>query len=113
MWKLTASGSRKEAARELRTRDTVAEHKLWSVLRRRAFGKYKFRRQFPLGPFFADFCCVGRRLVIEVDGGYHARTADADSNRTFCFEERGFRVIRFSNQEILRNLYDVQVRIFK
>lgn len=113
MWKLTVSKDRKEPARELRHRQTEAENKLWSVLRRKALGQYKFRRQFPFGPFFADFCCIGRRLIIEVDGGYHIQTSDADSNRSFCFEERGFRVVRFTNQEVLNNLYDVQVQILK
>lgn len=110
--KLIKPGKRIEAARELRSHSTLAEEKLWSVLRRHAFGLYKFRRQFPIGPYFADFCCIARRLVIEVDGGYHAQTIDSDMNRTYALEnELGFRVIRFTNDEVISDLAGVLAKI--
>ena len=100
---LTNYRERKLGARELRRTETQAEQKLWSCLRDRKLGGLKFRRQFPLGRFFADFCCVEARLVIEADGGGHRKSLADDANRTLCMEEMGFHVLRFWNSEILSN----------
>jgi adenine-specific DNA-methyltransferase len=56
-----------------------------------------------LGPFFVDFCCFEERLVIEADGGQHAEMKDRDDNRTHYLAEQGFRVLRFWNNDILKN----------
>ena len=90
-------------ARELRKRMTVAERKLWFVLRDRRFAKFKFRRQAPIGRFIADFVCFERRLVIEVDGGQHADSV-SDQRRDRWFAANGYRVLRFWNNEVMRNL---------
>jgi very-short-patch-repair endonuclease len=92
---------RKGSARGFRREQTEAEQRLWGRLRDRRLGGFKFRRQFPLGPFFADFCCLEERLVIEVDGGQHAAGIDQDRNRTYCLNDLGFKVIRFWNNEVL------------
>src|SRR5438552_1775004 len=98
---ITNYGKRKEAAREFRSSQTDAEKKLWLRLRDRRLGGFRFRRQFPLGPFFADFCCANEHLIVEVDGGQHRVTADGDANRTYYMTEQGFRVLRFWNSDVL------------
>ena len=91
----------KHAAR-LRREMTDAELALWSRLRNRRLLGHKFRSQWTLGPFVADFCCLAARLVVEVDGGQHSERQDG--KRTAWLEEQGFRVIRFWNNEVLTNI---------
>jgi very-short-patch-repair endonuclease len=61
-----------DKARDLRRDGSRAERKVWELLRARRIGGAKFRRQHPIGPYFADFACISRKLVIEVDGEHHA-----------------------------------------
>ena len=89
-------------ARELRIDTTDAERRLWSALRGRRLEGYKFCRQHPLGPFISDFACLEHRLVVEADGGQHA-DSDDDRRRTAWLERRGWRVVRFWNNDILAN----------
>lgn len=72
------------------------ERILWVLLRNRRFADYKFRRQVPLGDFVVDFACLGRRLVVELDGAQHAEPEQAafDARRTRYLEAAGFRVVR-------------------
>ncbi|MBI5494740.1 MAG: endonuclease domain-containing protein [Deltaproteobacteria bacterium] len=86
---------------------TDAEKKLWAGLRRRALDGARFRRQFPVGPFIADFACRERWLVVEVDGGQHAEHTAEDAQRTAWLERHGYRVLRFWNHEVLNNLEGV------
>jgi very-short-patch-repair endonuclease len=65
------------------------------------------RRQHPVGPYLVDFACPKRRLVIELDGGQHATTMEADALRTAEIEQQGYRVVRFWNNEITTNLSGV------
>jgi very-short-patch-repair endonuclease len=90
-------------AQRLRRDLTDAERKLWSVLRNRQLEGAKFRRQQPIGPFIVDFVCQEGRLIIEADGGQHAENG-ADARRTAFLQSRGYRVLRFWNNDILRNL---------
>jgi very-short-patch-repair endonuclease len=90
-------------ARDLRRNATEAEKRLWSGLRQACPGA-KFRRQVPIGPYFADFYSFGMRLVVEVDGGQHADTQDYDTARTRFLEQQGLRVIRYWNTDVLANL---------
>ncbi len=99
-------------ARELRITMTDAERRLWSALRGRRLRGFKFRRQHRLGPFIADFVCVEHRLVIEADGGQHAGSA-VDARRTAWLEARGWRVLRFWNNDILGNSEGVQDAILR
>jgi very-short-patch-repair endonuclease len=94
-------------ARALRATMTDAERRLWSVLRSRRLLGYKFRRQRPIGPFIVDFACIEHRLVVEADGGQHLES-NYDARRTAWLEARGWRVMRFWNNDILANTEGVQ-----
>jgi len=87
----------------LRRNATEAEKALWSGLRR-AFPGMKFRRQVPIGPYFADFLCFSERLVIEVDGGQHDEAKSYDEARTRFIASQGHRLIRYWNNDVLANL---------
>jgi very-short-patch-repair endonuclease len=102
-------------ARYLRRNMTDAERHLWRRLRMRDLGGYRFRRQRPIGPYVVDFACVERRLIVEVDGGQHGDEAQvaADAQRTADLEARGFRVLRFWNNEVLENLAGVCESIWR
>ncbi|MHB1294133.1 MAG: endonuclease domain-containing protein [Anaerolineae bacterium] len=92
-----------ESARVLRHRPTPAEALLWERLRGRRLAGHKFRRQHPIGHFVVDFCCVEKRLVVEVDGSVHLDRVEADAARTAWLEGQGFRVLRFQNRDVLAN----------
>lgn len=95
-------------ARKLRRRSTDAERLLWSCLRSRQLGA-KFVRQFPIGPYVADFACRSVHLAIELDGGQHSEAVDKP--RTVVIEAHGYRVIRFWNNEVIENLEGVLATI--
>jgi very-short-patch-repair endonuclease len=90
-------------ARELRRNMTKAEWRLWYFLRGAGMG-VSFRRQHPIGPYFADFYCAPLKLVLEVDGGQHADQAEYDATRTSYFKRNGVEVIRFWNNDVLENM---------
>ncbi|MBI4178589.1 endonuclease domain-containing protein [bacterium] len=96
---------------ELRKTMTESEKKLWYHLRLRQRDGCKFRRQHPLGPYVVDFVCLDKRLIIEVDGGQHAEQEGYDRERTAWLESAGFRVMRFWNNEILREMEAVLEQI--
>jgi very-short-patch-repair endonuclease len=98
-------------ARNLRHDQTDAEAKLWARMRGGQLEGLKFRRQFPVGQFIADFCCPQRRLIIELDGGQHAEQLSADEWRSKLLGERGYRVLRFWNDEVLTNMDGVLEQI--
>jgi very-short-patch-repair endonuclease len=97
-------------ARELRREQTKAELELWMRLRGRQLGA-KFRRQYRIGPYIADLCCVERRLVVELDGGQHSEQVEADRKRTAFMTSRGFRVLRFWNDQVLSEMHGVLEQI--
>ena len=88
-------------SRELRLNATPAERALWEQLSARKVAGVRFNRQFPIGPFICDFVSRTAKLVIEVDGGQHAVDVAKDEARTAYLEERGYRVIRFWNNDVL------------
>lgn len=92
---------RTRRARQLRQADNDAESALWFELRDRRLNDYKFVRQFPIGPYFADFACRGRRLVIEVDGSQHSGS-ESDQIRDAFMAARGWSILRFWNLDVLR-----------
>ena len=96
--------------RELRNRPTKAEAVLWSALKGRRLDGVKFRRQHSAGPFILDFYCPASRLAVEVDGSVHDDPARAayDADRQRWLAERGIRVVRVTNDEVLDRL-DVAV----
>ncbi len=97
----------KSTARSLRRNATDAERLLWQRLRNRQAGDLKFRRQEPIGPFIVDFFCLKQNLIVEVDGGQHETAQDRDAARTAWLEARGYRVIRFWNNEVIGNVEGV------
>ena len=100
-------------ARRLRRESTHAERLLWRHLRNRALLGLKFRRQHALPPFFLDFACPEVALAIELDGGQHM-TEEAlagDASRTAFLEAQGYRVLRFSNIDVLNNIEGVVLAI--
>ena len=92
-------------ARELRRDATDAEQLMWKLLRNRQLDGWKFRRQHPVGKYILDFYCHEAKLGIELDGGQHAEPDQAkyDVERTRSLEAEGFRVLRFWNNEVLKN----------
>ena len=89
-------------ARALRRDDTEAERRLWEELRSRRLNGFKFLRQLPIGPYFADFACRERRVVVEVDGATHGTESEVrhDEKRTRFLEERGWLVLRVWNIDV-------------
>ena len=85
---------------------TDAERLLWRELRSRQVGGQKFRRQQPLGRFVVDLVCPEKCLVIEVDGGHHAEVDQTayDADRTLWLRRAGFRVLRFWDHEVLKDI---------
>ncbi|WP_343712025.1 endonuclease domain-containing protein [Inquilinus sp.] len=96
-----------ERVRSLRQNQTEAELLLWHQLRDKRVGGLRFRRQYRLGPFIVDFVCLSARLVIEVDGPSHELTFDADARKTRWLEDQSFRVVRFSNGQVMYELEGV------
>ena len=96
-------------ARKLRKNMTEQEKKLWYYLRKRFLNNCRFRRQYPIGIYVVDFICRAKNLIIEIDGGQHNEpdTKVYDKDRTSYLESRGFRVLRFWNNEIDNNIESV------
>jgi very-short-patch-repair endonuclease len=97
---------RKAAARRMRVTATTAEMRLWRHLRRHPMLGSHFRRQVVIGPYIADFACMAAKLVIEVDGSQHGEDTQRlrDSVRTAWLEAEGFRVLRYWNNDVLKNI---------
>ena len=100
-------------ARRLRRDMTDAERELWSRLRNRQVAGLKFRRQMPLEGFITDFACVEARFVVEVDGGQHADAVERDALRTKAIEGAGYLVIRFWNEDVLKDIDGVIAEIMR
>ena len=105
------SSNLRQHARRLRRHHTDVERKLWERLRARQVLGFKFRRQHPIGDFIVDFCCVEKKLVIELDGSQHAWDVEADSKRSRALVAKGYRVLRFWNNELIENMDGVMERI--
>jgi very-short-patch-repair endonuclease len=89
-------------ARSLRNAGTTAENRLWYFVRNRNLGGFKFSRQVPIGPYFADFVCRQAGLIVEVDGGQHD-SSKSDERRTAFLVAQGYSVLRFWNTEVIEN----------
>ena len=101
-----------QKARALRQAQTDAEGLLWHYLRGKQLGGYKFRRQQPIGPYIADFACLSRKLLIEVDGGYHVQRKDYDEQRDRFLRNEGYRVLRFWNNEVFEDCFGVLEQVY-
>ena len=95
----------KDYAKENRREMTLAESMMWENLR--TMKDFHFRRQHPIGDYIADFICLKKKLIIEIDGGYHHSRdqQEDDAIRTIDLERLGYSVLRFDNDEVL---YDIQ-----
>ena len=92
-----------QIAKTLRKTSTKAERLLWRHLRAKQVEGCKFRRQQPIGNYVVDFVCFEKRIVVEVDGSQHQVEIDKDRIRDEWLKKQGFRVLRFWNNEVLRN----------
>ena len=104
----------RQFARELRQPQTPAESTLWNLLRNRNL-KYKFRRQHPIDFFIVDFYCAEAKLLIEIDGSSHLEKEqqEYDQARTEYLEARGYKVIRFTNDDVRYNIHSVVTEIME
>ncbi|WP_028376836.1 leucine--tRNA ligase [Leeuwenhoekiella sp. MAR_2009_132] len=96
-----------ERAQEMRDKPTKAEALLWSKLRGKKTG-FKFRQQHPIDQYIVDFVCLSAQLIVEVDGDVHQYQMDKDAERQLLLEQKkGYKVLRFSNDEVLNNVEKV------
>lgn len=95
-----------DRAKEMRNNPTEAESVLWECLKSKKLG-YKFRRQHLIDDFIADFVCLSKKLIIEVDGKIHENKVEKDENRTSILNELGYKVIRFTNEEVIGSIDEV------
>jgi very-short-patch-repair endonuclease len=93
-------------AKSMRKVMTVAELKLWNELRAHRLMGLGFRRQFPIAGYIADFACPERKLVVEVDGSQHAEATDEET-RTKRLQQDGWRILRFWNDDVIRDIDNV------
>ena len=102
----------KNNAKRMRRGQTEAESFLWSYIRANQLGVH-FRRQHPIGDFIADFICIDQRLIIEVDGNIHNKPEQQewDKQRTAFLESQDYRVVRFSNEQVLHDIEKVIAHI--
>lgn len=111
----------KELCRNLRKNETKSEKIFWELVRNRKFNGRKFYRQYPLfyelngrdSFFIADFCSFKDKVIIELDGRTHKFRLTKDASRTIILRSLGFKVIRFSNDEILYDISRVLARLNK
>jgi leucyl-tRNA synthetase len=102
-----------ENAKEHRKNPTKAEKVLWEQLRAKKLDGFKFRQQHLIDDFIVDFVCLRQKLVIEVDGGIHETTKEYDEERTKIINKKGFKVIRFKNEEVIGDIDSVLKKISK
>ncbi len=107
--------TQKENARYLRKNMTPQEQKLWDVIRNRQFYGYRFLRQYVIGVYIVDFICREKKLIIEIDGGQHnePKNLEYDKQRSLYLESKGYRIIRFWNNEIDNNITGVYQQLQK
>ena len=100
-------------ARDLRKSSPDAERAIWNALRNRQLDGHKFRRQHPVGAYFADFACIEAMLIVEIDGAQHfePEAMDSDARRTVVLEAHGFHVLRFDDRQALTELEGVLTSI--
>ena len=98
-------------AKTMRKSPTVAEKKLWNRLRYKQMKGLKFRRQQPIENIIVDFVNFDKKIVIEVDGGQHAKDKNKDRRRDKQLEEKGYKVLRFWNNDVIKNTDEVLEQI--
>ena len=100
-------------ARNLRKNATIQERRLWNLLKNRQFHNLKFKRQQPIGDYIVDFICKEAKVIIEIDGGQHNDDFNKlyDEKRTQYLNSRGYKVLRFWNNEIDENIDGVYLKL--
>lgn len=98
-----------EIALSHRANPTEAERILWNELRNRKLDGFKFRRQQPVHDYIPDFVCIERKLIVEVDGGYHLKheQKEADAQRELALTTKGYKVVRFTNSQVINETAEV------
>lgn len=106
---------RNALARTLRKQQTPQETKMWSFLRNHRYKNLAFKRQHPIGNYIVDFICLEKKIIIEIDGGQHNEPSNIeyDRQRTAFLETKGYKVIRFWNSDIDKNIEAVFLEIDK
>ncbi|WP_459554706.1 endonuclease domain-containing protein [Lacunimicrobium album] len=99
--KLTSPSHLQSHARSNRKSPTLPEQKLWQLLRNSRFNNLKFRRQATIAPYIVDFACLSKMLILELDGQSHDNRGTYDKQRQQFLESKGYKVLRFSNDEVL------------
>ncbi|KTD30767.1 multidrug efflux protein [Legionella moravica] len=102
----------RQYAKILRSKSTDSENRLWHYLRAKRLG-FKFKRQVPIGFYIVDFMCLEKRLIIELDGGQHLDNQEYDMTRTAWLNERGYKVLRFWNNDVLQQTATVLEAILR
>ena len=102
-------------AKEMRSNMTPAETKMWRILRGKRFQDLKFKRQVLIGNYIVDFLCENKKIIIEIDGGQHNKELNiqSDKNRTRYLENNGYKVLRFWNDDVMKNIDGVMEVIFR
>ena len=95
--KRKTGSANKARARQMRRKPVSMEKLFWSMVRNRKLGGYKFKRQFSIGPYIADFVCLEEKLIVELDGPFHVGRKAYDEARDAFLHAQGFRVIRLTN----------------
>ena len=98
-------------AGELRKQTTPAEKKLWAYLRLMREDGIRFRRQYAIGTYITDFCAPRKKIIIELDGSQHLDQEEYDDERTKYLESQGYKVIRFWNNQVMKDIDDVMKEI--
>ena len=93
-------------SKDLRNNPTIAENKLWYFLKNRQIENCKFRRQQPIGDYIADFTCLEKKIIVEIDGGQHFENKE-DDIRDQWLTSQGYRVLRFWNNDVIQNIESV------
>jgi len=104
--KLRSKPRTKHQAIQLRKKSTPAERKLWSRIRDEQLG-VTFRRQHAVGIYIPDFCSPKAKLIIELDGSQHLEQQEHDEERTKYLESQGYKVVRFWNNDVLKDIENV------
>ena len=104
----------KELARDLRKNMTDAERRVWSKIRRKQLKEFQFYRQKNIGDYIVDFYCPAAKLIVEIDGGQHYSEENIvkDEVRDKFLSDLGFRVLRFSNSDVFKNIEGVVEEIY-
>jgi very-short-patch-repair endonuclease len=100
-----------ERSRELRRDAPPAERKLWEAISAGKLSGHRFTRQFQIGPYFCDLVCRSAKLIVEIDGFSHNMRVDHDMRRDAFLVQQGFRVLRFTNEDVMTNLEGVVIAI--